>query len=274
MYEPLIQVSARLGLGVLIAASGCDGALGATSLPHCADGQGLSTDAKGAFLCAPALVSALSVTLPAHGCSSGRGLYYYQADPSQVSCRELTIPLTDNENRGAELRSHIDTLTRQVESLGQTVAQLQALGKRYEPIYVGSTSRKTTGRIAVDGQAGLIAAASLCAAEFGAGARMCTPSQLVRSVALGRLTTSQRIAPAWVYMPTWHNPKNSTTEPLAGLADNCGGYSTGSDTAGWTGKAVEWGPLPSGDVAFRWHGGDQAACSASLPIACCAGVRP
>src|SRR5262249_29784941 len=141
------------------------------------------------------------------------------------------------------LRLHMDALEMRMQSLKATLNQLRAEGIFPTPSYVGTTTAVTTGQISRNAESGLTAAATLCAAEFGPGTNMCTSLQLTRSVALGKLGPADRIPPAWVYMPTWHNPKNSTMEPLSGLADNCGGYTTELDRYGWTGMAVEWGPL-------------------------------
>lgn len=259
-------------LALLLLGAGC-GLSQSTALPLCQDGDTLGTDERGAFRCVKVSPTSLSVPLPSLGCAESSGLgndsrftQLYCVDPAQEIAGQPS---------GAELRRRIDTLAQRVETLKKSVAALDPKPADLDSVYVGSTSVPTTGSIsAPGGKRGLIAAAALCSAEFGVGAHMCTPFQLTRSVAQGKLGVLDRIRPAWVYMPTWHNPQGSTTEPLAGLADNCGGYSTGTDAVGWTGMTVEWGPLASGDVAFRWHGGTDARCSSILPIACCGGGLP
>lgn len=267
MRDSVFLVS--LVVGMACAGAGCETAPSRV-LPRCADGQGLTTDKLGALVCTSPAAPYLPIQPPAEGCPDGQGLGYFKGT-DQLSCvtKEVGVP---GELDGDALRRQLDMFTDQVAILEQAVAQLRTLKSLDEPLYVGNTSALTKGRISAAGKTGLAAATVVCSAEFGAGAAMCTPFQLTRSVARGKLGVSDRIPSAWVYMPTWHNPKSSTTEPMSGLADNCGGYSTGIDDSGWTGMAVEWGPLASGDVAFRWHGGDEAPCSASLPIACCAGA--
>jgi hypothetical protein len=238
-------------------------------LPQCLDGQGLSTNADGDFQCQAVLAPSFTVSPRTAGCKPGDALQYGDT-PAQIECLDLTKVLGSQAEEDV-LRQRIDDLTQKITSLNQSVAQLRTMAQPSESLYVGSTTAMTTGRITAAGSTGLLAASALCAAQFGARAHMCTQFQLTRTVALGKLGPKDRIAPAWIYMPTWHNPNASTSEPLSGLADNCGGYTVGDDASGWAGMAVEWGPLASADVVFRWHGGTEAACSARLPIACCAG---
>lgn len=257
------------GLVVVLTWGGCDRTAPAV-LPRCQDGQGLGTDAQGHFVCTQVQPAHLTVPPIGDGCPASDALTHPMGTTA-LHC--LSPNLAGAQLGGPAMREKIDQLELTLTSLGKSVEQIDATTVIRDQLYVGSTTTATTGRITAAGTSGILAANALCAAEFGPKAHMCTQFQLTRTLAAGKLGPTDRIKPAWIYMPTWHNPNASTTEPLSGLADNCGGYTTGDDTAGWSGMAVEWWPLSSGDVVFRWYGGSAAPCSARLPIACCAGGR-
>lgn len=258
------------GLAVVLSWGGCDLAQ-PMALPRCQDGLGLGTDSQGNFRCVQVRPAQLTVPPVGDGCSATQTLQH-PVPSTALRCLESTTMLTERLDGPAMVRK-IDELEVTMASLAKSVELLDTTAAVKAQLYVGNTTAVTTGRITNAGTVGLLAANALCATQFGSRAHMCTPFQLTRSVAKGKLGPKDRIAPAWIYMPAWHNPNASTSEPLAGLADNCGGYTTGDDTAGWAGMAVEWSPLASGDVVFRWHGGADAPCSARLPIACCSGDR-
>lgn len=255
--------------GLVLGLLGCDH-MSAAVLPRCVDGMVLGTDGSGNLVCQdapPALV-----TPPGSDCADDQMLATF-GSPPQLGCISKYLNSAAQIDVAA-LRQHIGQSAQMLQALARSIDELPTLRQTLRPIYIGSTQTLTTGHITLAGQSGLLAANAICRAEFGPGAQMCTSAQLIRTVTNGKLTPTDRIAPAWIYMPTWHNPHNSTIDPLAGLADNCGGYTTDDDTTGYTGMAVEWGPLGSGDVAFRWHGGDDAPCSGHLPVACCQVVKP
>lgn len=258
------------GLAVVLSWGGCELAP-SMALPRCSDGLGLGTDSQGNLRCVLIHPAQLTVPIVAEGCLATQTLQR-PVSSTELRCLERTTMLTARLD-GPAMVQKLDGLEVTMASLEKSVELLGTTPTVKAQLYAGNTTAVTTGRITAAGAAGLLAANALCAAQFGSRAHMCTPSQLTHSVAAGKLSSKDRIAPAWIYMPAWHNPSTSTTEPMAGLADNCGGYTTDDDTVGWTGMSVEWSELASGDVVFRWHGGADAPCSARLPIACCSGDR-
>lgn len=136
--------------------------------------------------------------------------------------------------------------------------------------WVGLTTATTTGRIEAAGFApGLPAANARCAKEFGSSAHMCLAAELFSAALNNQLNPDFDIPKGWVYMPTWNTPIAGAVEPLAGLADSCGGYTVGTTDAGWSGMAMDFTIMLSGIRGIYFNSGPLAPCDQPLPIACC-----
>lgn len=240
-------------LGCLLLAS-CD--LGGTAAPFsCTDGSVLATDENRHLYCRPG-------PLPVVAAPSCTGTL--TSDGRQIYC---TSP-TRSADQDADIRTTLTQLDAQTESLARA---LPPRGVSIRSGFVGTTSTTSFGNILGDGSSspGLVAAATLCAAEFGAGAHLCLQDELSESVANGTLAASSTLPPSWVYAPNGNNPLASTEQSEQGIADNCQGYTYPLAGRRWVGVLVEWGPLPDGTPGLRWHSGTDAYCTSRRPLACC-----
>jgi hypothetical protein len=184
------------------------------------------------------------------------------SDGQKLSCTTTNTAADKDEDMIAAL-DQLDITSRDLLT--------QLMPMESTRVYVGSTAIAHDGAFRSNPPvaAGLAASAAFCAAEFGVGARMCTMDDLYQSVVNGTLGATSAIKPSWVYMPNWNTPLSDTVAPYRGMADNCAGYNYHNGANHWRGILVEWGPLPDGTPGFRWHGGDDAACYTSHPVACC-----
>lgn len=186
-------------------------------------------------------------------------------DLAALSC----TPKYDDSLSNA-VRQRVLDLQGQAQSL---IVQLDALGIRpaLAATFVGTTAATTVGRIEYPGTpAGLPAANARCAAELGLGAHMCAAREMLGAVLNATLDPNKDVPPAWLYMPTWNTPAPGAEQPLAGLGDNCGGYTDGTLDHDWTGMAVDWSYSPFDLMrVLHFKSGTLATCDQSLPIACC-----
>ena len=137
-------------------------------------------------------------------------------------------------------------------------------------VFVGTTTTTYKGAINdAAGNIGLSAAANNCAAQFGAGAKMCTIYDIVSSVADGTITPAKTIATSWVYAANWKDPIGTpNSEPKAGLSDNCAGYTYPTGDKKWAGTAFTWAQVTfTGRFAPKFV--SDSKCSDLKPIACC-----
>ena len=220
--------------------------------PSCNPGEYLVSQNKQFVCTSPTLVDFPS-------CPDGQVLTGYG---DSVGCVGLGMPIAQAEAAIAQARSSAAQLAADV---GKVKTQLNTAASMFR----GVTALKTSGQIVHAGaDPGLASARAHCGDAF-AGSHMCTVYELYTSVATGKLTAAQKVPLSWIYFPTWKPPQAAAAAPLSGLADNCGGYTYGKDNQAWTGAAVEWAPLPTGAVGFKYHGGSDVPCSGALPIACC-----
>jgi hypothetical protein len=182
------------------------------------------------------------------------------SDGRQLLCASLNKSV----DRDADVRAAVGQLETATDHIQRRLTPSIELGT-----YVGNSKFTTNGLIVSDNQVGIIAASAVCASQFGAGAHMCVMDELYQAVIDGRLGTADTIPLAWVYMPNWNSPEPNPVEPLRGQADSCGGYTYPTASRNWRGILVEWSPLLDGSPSFRWHGGVDAACYGTHPIACC-----
>ncbi len=235
---------------LLLGADGVDRDI--SDLPACGESSYLIYR-SGKVVCQPALPDCTGQLLHA---GAGGGL-------SSLSCTpKFQDTLSDaDRQRVRELQTRVATLSDQLKQLGMPPVVAAN--------YIGNTVATTTGRITFSGAAaGLPSANAMCAAEFSAGAHMCSVREMVGAVLNSTLLQNQDVPKAWLYMPTWNNPDPTAQEPLAGLGDSCGGYTDGTTTRGWTGMAVDWSMTY---IARNLHfnSGSLAPCDQPLPIACC-----
>ena len=126
-------------------------------------------------------------------------------------------------------------------------------------VFIGVTPTTTNGKfVHKTAPTGLPAAAALCSDAYGPGAHMCTVQEIYASSQGSILAASKTVPKSWI-MPS----------ATAGLADNCGSYTSSTGERQWTGTAFQWDVLPTGFRGPRFLGGADAACSTMLPIACC-----
>jgi hypothetical protein len=140
--------------------------------------------------------------------------------------------------------------------------------------FVGETTTTTNGRIVHTGaDPGLASAAAFCADQYGAGAHMCTEVELYDSVATGVISSSTgTLARAWTYFPNWQATAGTlTTEPTAGLGDNCSSYTYGTADTHTTGTAFAWETWSyNSNWTLKFYGGPtDGPCYSVHPIACC-----
>jgi hypothetical protein len=248
-----------------------ESALTVDRLPICADGQflvargnGLACDAPGGSGI-PGLVDCQT---------QGQLLTYARAGSD--------IPTFSCVMKGSSSGQPIDSvlLTKvsdKLTKLKDLVKEIETTPAPAAKFYVGSTAAKYNGQLGAGAaDASLKVAADKCAAEFGAGAQMCTIYDLYNSAASGKLTTAMTIPQAqraWIWAPAWNTPAGlpggAAREPLAGVSDTCGGYTYPTGDLAWAGTAFSWENSMTGRKALKIHGGTAARCSDNLAIACC-----
>ena len=225
-------------------------------LPDCQAGQLITVGANGTVSC----ISVAASFMPP-SCPMG---YVLNAVAGQVSCVPQGTGTTDTV-----LRTAINQAVTATAQLQNAVARASSPSRRY----VGRTPAAVSGRISSAGTVGLPAASLQCAAAFGPGSVMCTVYDLYSSVATGVIKPTDTIAKSWVYMASWQS-FGTTTEPTAGLSDNCGGYTSDGMISGWYGAAIKWEVASTGIPALKVYTGptganEGAPCGTPLPIACC-----
>lgn len=251
MRGPLTRQLRRVTLlGCLLGAT-CDQPAAAPVI--CLPGQVLGTDGNRQLLCVGAPLGKIATpSCDTALTSDGQLLLCTSRDTSADKDADVSATLLE-----------LDGMIKDIQALLQpTVSVAQAS-------YVGTTSMPNTGRFLAGFRSGLVVAAQQCAAQFGAGAHMCVMDELYQSVGNGTLGAADSIPPAWVYMPNWNIPTPNPDNPLQGVADTCDNYTYQLGARRWRGILVEWGPLPDGTAGFRWHGGNDTACSSVHPVACC-----
>jgi hypothetical protein len=257
--------------------SGGGGASGTITLPaggitfaDCRDGQyfGVSADGK-STTCIDA--TGKQVSLPAQSCAANQALT--SEDGQAWKCVDLPKGGSGENPLNVKLTEH----DKKVDELSRTAENVKNRGGGGYGVYVGSTAAKYNGQLGAGAaDSSLKVAADKCAAEFGAGARMCTAFDLFHSVATGKLTTATTVTQAnraWIWMPSWNTPAGlpggAAREPLAGVSDTCGSYTYPTGDLAWAGVAFGWENAMTGRKALKFFGGTAARCSDNLAIACC-----
>lgn len=245
---------------VLLIACGSEGAGGTGTtlqLKTCNAGQVLSTDASGQFVCKD--LPAGAVSLPACDPNTGG----VTADGKALSCTDRNVTdsnVTDVTNRLNTIRNTITDLTNRttvVQNKGGTAA-----------VFVGTSKATTNGMITdANGNIGVAAAANVCVAEFGAGARLCSVYDIYNSIVSGKITPQQTVLESWVYLEAW-TQVTGATELANGLNENCAGFTYKTADQKWTGTVFKWEPVAyNGKYAPKFTSG--LACGSIRPIACC-----
>ena len=251
----------------LLVACGSEGAGGSTTLvmiPACAakPGSVLSTDSTGNLICKE--LPAGAVSLP--NC---------KPDSEALTSDGKTVFCTNRNNETNESRTALENISKAETLVTDYGTRINALGTGpgAKALYVGNTTATSNGRIDGKGGAtdfGLQAAAKICAAQFGAGARMCTVYDIYHSITGGKIPQNVDIPKAWVYMQSWKTPIAGPTEPTAGLNDNCAGYTYPTGDKKWVGTAFSYANVAgTGNYAPKFFSGADAPCNVALPIACC-----
>lgn len=237
----------------------------ATTLPKCAENEYL-TYASGGLTC----IALTGGTVSVPDCTGNGGqllTFTTSGEFSKFTCTD----------KGATALSTTDITTvnnlyQKLVTLGTDLTTIEKSPRQSAAIWVGNTDAKTNGAIASNGNTGIAGAADMCASKFGAGAHMCTVYDIYTSVAVGKLSSqTEQAQKAWVYQASWNTPSGlgSGTDPKAGLGENCGGYTYPTGDRAWFGTAFTFTKLATMQYAPRFFSGGDAACSATLPVACC-----
>lgn len=253
------------------------------AIPECAPGQ-LLVASDGGFSCESATGMAIAGQNMALMALTGQ----VNALTMQVAGLNSTVM-----SQGVTIAAHTSTiamqgtaitaLTTQVTTMQTALSALTmrvaALEARPTPrgvaTYVGITAVTDNGDINSGVLRGIPAAAEICAAQFGAGAHMCSIAELHRSEADGVFPANSDIAQAWVMATNYYEdrvvngfggwPANQ------GTGDNCGGYTYGTGDTAQTGSVFEWsrGGFGGPRVIKVRHGLGNTPCNVQHPIACC-----
>lgn len=228
-----------------------------TTLPKCADGQFL-VYRNGAVNCEA--VAGNGTALP--DCKTPGQLLTFTntGELNSYSCTPKgSIQLSSTD------QTTITNLVTQITQLGTTITAIGTGTRVAARTFRGLTSTPTSGAIG-----GLKAATNACVSAFGPGAAMCDVYSIYISVAAGKLDLTKDIAGAWVYQAEWTNAfGTASTDVLAGLGDNCAGYTSGAAAGGLAGTRFSL-MTPTGDNANRvpkFY--SNTTCDTQLPIACC-----
>jgi len=229
---------------------------------NCTSGQVLTTDANGQLVCTALPIGSqkLKDCVPLVEALTSD-------DGATFKCTNR-----NNENPGgAEAVTAVNTITTTLNTIETTVNNL--LGSRQTfGEFKGVTTATTAGNITSGAMRGVPAASAICAAQFGAGAYMCSVYDMYMNVARGKVAQNDSIAKSWVYMQSWKEPAAGSSSAGNGVSDNCGSYTTAAATGYW-GTAVEWTSISNGSKGLKFSSGNtapnSALCSAALPIACC-----
>lgn len=245
-------------------------------LPNCQPGQLLSIGPAREAFC----VTVLTQDLPPSVCPSGT--HALNAVDGQLTCVAKGTGVTN-----AELAASISNVMTKVAQQDSLIHLFQGGSARY----CGQTAGRYSGRFINGATVGIHAARSSCEqiASCGSNAHLCSVYEMYQSVATGAITSAMTLGKAWVYMASWAQEFSDSSgmenEPGAGLADNCGGYTTADSTKKWYGTAVQWAMADSGQKALKFYSGpgtvgipgttmqvanlDAVTCDSMLPIACC-----
>jgi hypothetical protein len=254
----------------------CVNPAGGLTVPNCTGGQ-VATGNGTAFSCVT------PVTVPT--CTGGQVL---TGNGTAFSCiSPITIPTcgsSDVVTANGTAFTCKAPLTLPTCTAGQMVfSNGTALSCVTAPsgtkVYKGNTAGMTNGDINSGGLRGLTAAAALCAASYGAGARMCTVNEMFDSVSNGTIANTATVARAWVYSAAGRNDRISSSQRETGSsqADNCASFTYGTGDTLQYGTSVEFQTNPAGVKTLKYFAGPAVAsssqpsvnCSTQLPIACC-----
>ena len=233
------------------------------SPPKCTDDQFL-VYRGGALACEAVMGGSVNVT----DCKTPNQLLTFSSvgEFAKYSCTDkgsLQLNQTDIDR--------INMMESTLTLIGTDINAIKAGGKGSAPVYVGVTDTTVNGAMdSGNGQnpKGLASAATLCAAKFGQGAKMCTVYDIYTSIALGSnlLKPGTDVAMnAWV----WQSSGNrGGTEPTANIGENCAHYTYGTGDQGWQGTVFNWTKVTftqSYAPKFR----NSEACNQKHVIACC-----
>ena len=230
---------------------------------NCTSGQVLTTDENAQLVC---------TTLPVGS------QVLKDCDPLVQAITSLdgaTIVCTDRNNEnpgGADAVRTVNQVSNTLNTIETTVNNLLGSRLTYGE-FKGVTTAMTNGNIVMGASRGIAGAAAVCAAQFGAGAYMCSVYDMYMNVASGKIKDTDSVAKSWVYMQSWKDPTSSVSPTITvGLSDNCASYTSSGNTT-YYGTAVEWTTLSSGSKGLKFNAGNvapnTALCSDMLPIACC-----
>ena len=140
--------------------------------------------------------------------------------------------------------------------------------------FLGPSKNVVDGQIYAQGMAqqGGRAVATICNADFNTtGAHMCTPFEIYESLVIGDILNqaSPDVGPLQVYMQSWTRPFDpGTSEPMAGLNENCGGQTYKTNDRRWHNTHFTFS-APSGSTTKVAKFDQSPFCNVMAKIACC-----
>jgi len=259
----------------LLAGCGGNGIGGVVTVPTSCPkpGQVLSTDSTGQFICKD--LPAGVVTIPK--CDPNFDALTYDG-------AALTCDSRNNESAASQTAiMNIKDVEKKIIDYGTTITMLGKGGMGAKAFFQGVTTNSYKGDLTDmngAGTKGIRSSATICQAQFGQGAHMCSVYEMYQSAiyagqnAADKFDPTVVLAKAWVYESAGRAPLNNAAnnEPLAGLADNCGSYNYPTADEGWTGTAVSWDKLAYNNLyGLKFFSGlaSGATCHDYNPIACC-----
>lgn len=238
-------------------------------LPDCTEGQLVGINADQTLGC----VTVSSMLNPPK-CAAGTQALTSTKDSvtmkAVLSCVDKGAGATD-----VTTSTRISNASSSIMTLQTTIGTLTTGGGTRSK-YIGSTTVTPNGNIStmLNGKTvgGARAASALCEAAFVAGAHMCTPMEIFESLAIGDKLNQNTVAITtgqMVYLQGWTRGAGST-EPNAGLNENCGGQTYDTADRGWHNTVFTFAPA-SATITTKVAKFDQASpvCQTKSQIACC-----
>ena len=258
LYTLALATPVLMGAGVL------DSELTVDKLPACKSDEYLIFRSGG--LSCGTITSSTSIQPP--DCTGKLLTIRKNGDVSSLSC-------VDKGTSGGSIDlTKLTNLESSVTTLGTLVNEVKNGPRGAAAVYQGPTTDKQIGNILKGGDDNaLVSAAKLCAAQYGAGAHMCTPHDVYESVLAGKLSSANNLTEKlWVYAARGNNPIAGSSSALQGLGENCGSYTYPTGDKNWSGTAITTGTITeTGRWGVRFHTGSEAPCNTNgnYKIACC-----
>jgi hypothetical protein len=234
-------------------------------LPDCQDGQLIGVNPDKSLTC----VSALSGMLAPPTCTAGQVLTSMKNTVSGQN--ELSCVNTGNGLNDVATQTRITKATTDITDLQMKVTQITT-GGGIRSRYAGPSTKAYMGNLLDANYAGKGPRQGnlICAAQYGVNAHICTPFEMYESVVIGDvLDGTTDVGPLMVYMESWIPTFGGAgSEPNAGLADNCGGFTYETAHAEWRNTFFSFA-IPTGGTVRVPRFTANIPCGTSASLACC-----